>query len=145
LYLWIDAICINQTNNKEKSFQVGLMAEIYQQANHVFAWLGPATKSSNSAIRCINTIGAMAEACGGENAFEIYHKIWHDMVFVPGGIQRLVSIDPVIRNVDGSCFTVPGKAFRDLFDVVSGWSSQSNLLPITELRDFFTRSWWTRM
>ncbi|USP72802.1 putative heterokaryon incompatibility protein 6, OR allele-like [Curvularia clavata] len=145
LKFWIDAICINQTNNKEKSFQVGLMAEIYQQAHHVFVWLGPATKSSDLAIRCINTIGTMTEAYGIENAFEGFFEIWREMVFVPGGTQRIVSADPVIQNVDGSRFTVSGKAFQKLFDVVSGWSSQSDLLPIAELKDFFTRSWWTRM
>jgi hypothetical protein len=145
LNFWVDAICINQTNKKEKSFQVGLMAEIYQRAHHVFAWLGPADRSSDLAIRCINTIGTMAEAYGIEDAFEACHEIWHEMVFVPGGFQRLVSVDPVIQNVDGSLFTVSGKAFQVLFDVVSGWSSQSNLLPITELKHFFTRSWWTRM
>jgi hypothetical protein len=145
LHFWIDAICIDQTNNKEKSFQVGLMAEIYQRARHVFAWLGPADKSSDLAIRCINTIGTMAEAYGIRDAFKGYHKIWLEMGCVPGGIQRLVSVDRVIQNVDGSLFTVSGKAFQVLFDVVSGCSSQSNLLPITELKDFFTRLWWTRM
>src|SRR5271170_2780815 len=38
--MWIDAICINQRNNQEKGAQVGLMAEIYQSAVQVIAWLG---------------------------------------------------------------------------------------------------------
>jgi hypothetical protein len=67
------------------------------------------------------------------------------MFFAPGGIQRLVSVDPVVRKLDGSRFTVSGKALKELFDVLYGRSSQSSLLPITELKDFFTRSWWTRM
>jgi hypothetical protein len=145
MHFWIDAICIDQTNNREKSLQVGLMAEIYQRASHVFAWLGPADKSSDLAIHCINKIGTTAETCAGENAYEVFHKIWHGMVFVPEGSQRLVSVDPVIPKVDGSLFTVSGKAFQVLSDVASGRSSQSNLLPVTELKDFFTRSWWTRM
>jgi hypothetical protein len=145
LHLWIDAICIDQTNNKEKSFQVGLMAEIYQWACHVFVWLGPADKSSDLAIRCINTIGSTAEAYRIEHAVEAYHKIWHEMTFVLGGIQRLFPVDLVILDVDGSLFTVSSKAFQVLFDMVSGWRSQSNLLPIAELKKFFARSWWTRM
>jgi hypothetical protein len=145
LHFWVDAICINQRDNEEKRFQVALMTEIYQRARHVFAWLGSADKSSDLAIRCINTIGKKAEACGMEDAFEVCRTIWHDMVFVPEGMQRLVSRDPIIQNVDGSLFTVPRQAMRDLFDIVSGWKSQNNLLPITELKDLFTRSWWTRM
>ena len=96
------------------------MAEIYQRARHVFAWLGPADKNSDLAICCINTIRKKAEACSMEDAFEVCRKIWHDIVFVPEGLQQLVSVDPIIQNVDESLFTVPRKAMRDLFDVVSG-------------------------
>lgn len=38
--LWIDSICINQKDLKEKSFQIVLMREIYSQAEEVFVWLG---------------------------------------------------------------------------------------------------------
>ncbi|KAG7424866.1 Heterokaryon incompatibility protein 6, OR allele [Fusarium oxysporum f. sp. raphani] len=38
---WIDAICINQNDNDERSYQVSsMMAEIYRRANPVIAWLG---------------------------------------------------------------------------------------------------------
>lgn len=38
--LWIDAICINQTDDAEKSWQVKLMADIYRRARRVLVWLG---------------------------------------------------------------------------------------------------------
>lgn len=38
--IWIDALCIDQQNVAEKSFQVGRMTEIYGQAHAVCAWLG---------------------------------------------------------------------------------------------------------
>ncbi|VUC27776.1 unnamed protein product [Clonostachys rosea] len=42
--LWVDAICINQKDDDEKSFQVGtLMRHIYEQAQCVVAWLGEPT------------------------------------------------------------------------------------------------------
>jgi Heterokaryon incompatibility protein (HET) len=34
--LWIDAICINQEDIKEKSLQVALMADIYSNADRVY-------------------------------------------------------------------------------------------------------------
>ncbi|KAL8364579.1 hypothetical protein RB595_003730 [Gaeumannomyces hyphopodioides] len=37
--LWIDAICINQNDNKEKGQQVQSMAKIYARANRVIVWL----------------------------------------------------------------------------------------------------------
>ncbi|UKZ48123.1 hypothetical protein TrVGV298_002359 [Trichoderma virens] len=38
--LWIDALCINQADNKEKTQQVRLMGEIYSRARRVLIWLG---------------------------------------------------------------------------------------------------------
>ncbi|KAF1361015.1 HET-domain-containing protein [Lizonia empirigonia] len=41
--LWIDAICIDQDNTKERGHQVGQMSLIYQRADRVLIWLGIAT------------------------------------------------------------------------------------------------------
>jgi Heterokaryon incompatibility protein (HET) len=38
--LWIDCICINQTDDDEKSSQVPMMYDIYRQATRVIIWLG---------------------------------------------------------------------------------------------------------
>ncbi|KAF8850370.1 heterokaryon incompatibility, partial [Acephala macrosclerotiorum] len=38
--LWVDAICIDQSNNKERGHQVAQMSEIYAQATNVRLWLG---------------------------------------------------------------------------------------------------------
>lgn len=40
LALWVDAICINQNDLKERSQQVTHMAEIYEIATGVISWLG---------------------------------------------------------------------------------------------------------
>lgn len=39
--LWIDAICIDQDNHREKGHQVGQMRQIYENAEQVVIWLGP--------------------------------------------------------------------------------------------------------
>jgi hypothetical protein len=39
-YLWVDAICIDQTNDLERNAQVRLMDKIYQSAVSVSVWLG---------------------------------------------------------------------------------------------------------
>ncbi|KAF2828936.1 heterokaryon incompatibility, partial [Ophiobolus disseminans] len=41
-YLWVDAVCIDQENNKEKALQVRNMLLIYQKATTVVVWLGNA-------------------------------------------------------------------------------------------------------
>lgn len=48
--LWIDAICINQIDDKEKSRQVPLMHTIFSQAEEVLIWLGPAANQSSEII-----------------------------------------------------------------------------------------------
>jgi hypothetical protein len=40
MYLWIDAICINQSDNTEKSYIVQHMGAIFKHAHRVRAWLG---------------------------------------------------------------------------------------------------------
>jgi hypothetical protein len=47
--IWVDAICINQDNKKEKMAQVSRMHEIYSEAKNVCVWLGagvPDTKET---------------------------------------------------------------------------------------------------
>lgn len=38
--LWIDALCINQSNHIEKSHQVQRMGQIYENAEEMLIWLG---------------------------------------------------------------------------------------------------------
>ncbi|KAH8725333.1 heterokaryon incompatibility protein-domain-containing protein, partial [Phaeosphaeriaceae sp. PMI808] len=38
--LWVDAICINQSDINERNHQVQQMADIYSQAQRVIGWLG---------------------------------------------------------------------------------------------------------
>jgi ankyrin repeat protein len=54
-YIWIDALCVNQTNDGERTHQVALMGDIYATAERVIAWLGPAHDSSDQAIEDIQT------------------------------------------------------------------------------------------
>ncbi|KAK4503992.1 hypothetical protein PRZ48_004907 [Zasmidium cellare] len=39
-YLWIDAICINQSDPVERAAQVSIMDKVYSSASHLFVWLG---------------------------------------------------------------------------------------------------------
>lgn len=47
LDVWIDAICINQSDVEERSQQVRMMRDIYSQASHVLIWLGPGDPHSD--------------------------------------------------------------------------------------------------
>ncbi|KAF2867153.1 heterokaryon incompatibility protein-domain-containing protein [Massariosphaeria phaeospora] len=53
-YMWVDALCINQEDTQERSEQVQLMKEIYQNAERVIVWLGPEDMSTKPAIDLMN-------------------------------------------------------------------------------------------
>ena len=44
-FLWVDAICIDQSNITERSQQVPLMRKLYEQAQKVYVWLGEPEKT----------------------------------------------------------------------------------------------------
>jgi hypothetical protein len=56
-WLWIDALCIDQSDARERTHQVGIMSEIFGRADRVISWLGPAYDNSEHAM---NTIAAYA-------------------------------------------------------------------------------------
>jgi hypothetical protein len=43
--VWVDAICINQSDVLERNQQVQIMAKIYTAAREVFVWLGPGSET----------------------------------------------------------------------------------------------------
>ena len=55
--LWVDAICINQGDITEKSYQVQMMAKIYERSIEVLVWLGPAEDGSDAAVEKLEDIG----------------------------------------------------------------------------------------
>ncbi|KAF2491139.1 hypothetical protein BU16DRAFT_144507 [Lophium mytilinum] len=47
---WIDAVCIDQKNNEEKSHQVKMMGSIYKRAQTVLIWLGEIVSNELQAL-----------------------------------------------------------------------------------------------
>jgi len=68
-YLWIDAICIDQTSVEEKNTQVPLMRDIYSGARCVFIWLGPHADDSERAMSMLRRWGEGLEAASPSGTF----------------------------------------------------------------------------
>ena len=47
---WADAICINQSDKRERSSQVAMIKQLYQSAIVNFSWLGPEAQNSDAAM-----------------------------------------------------------------------------------------------
>lgn len=61
---WIDAICINQSDNNEKNQQLRLMTNIYRSASRVIVWLGASeTRKDTHAIRKMIRALDFPESC----------------------------------------------------------------------------------
>jgi hypothetical protein len=56
--LWVDAICINQRNDDEKSREVRKMGDMYRLATCVVVWLGPASADSSLAVKTLSYLGS---------------------------------------------------------------------------------------
>ena len=53
----MDAICINQSDLRERASQVGIMKKIYENAQRVIAWMGPDDDQDKMALTLIKDIG----------------------------------------------------------------------------------------
>ncbi|KAH6722940.1 heterokaryon incompatibility protein-domain-containing protein [Leptodontidium sp. MPI-SDFR-AT-0119] len=55
-YIWIDALCIDQSNASEKAVQIRLMRDVYPAAKSTIAWLGDSTPITDEALEFIVTL-----------------------------------------------------------------------------------------
>lgn len=117
--LWIDAICINQSDKNEKSRQVAMMGEIYSSCQKAIVWLGEdpdTTKAGSTSI-------VASRAC--------------DMLKMLGADRHLDQL-PCFSTSDGQRteiseeYTIHFEAFRKFVDVPWWkriWVIQEMVLP----------------
>lgn len=55
--IWVDAVCLNQSDEIEKSWQVGQMGDVYAGASQTLIFLGPASTHSDEAMHVLDLIG----------------------------------------------------------------------------------------
>ncbi len=72
IWLWVDAICINQRDVAEKNFQVQLMRNIYNQAKLVISWLGFRQDGTPFALDRIKSMASRIRDAAGAGAGNNY-------------------------------------------------------------------------
>jgi Heterokaryon incompatibility protein (HET) len=96
--LWADALCINQSDEEEKTEQVQVMKRIYQDATHVIVWLGPSDGDSDVAFDVMNQIG---KECCEIGFWDIPRSSWLEVGSNPNGpyarlqkfVEEKISLD----------------------------------------------------
>ncbi|KAI0158175.1 heterokaryon incompatibility protein-domain-containing protein [Xylariaceae sp. FL1272] len=78
--LWIDALCIDQSNIVERNHQVTLMKSIYSQCERDIAWLGPDVGNASEQNAKINTtmeadLNANPKLRRIQEGMRLFHKI----------------------------------------------------------------------
>ena len=118
--VWIDAICINQTDQAEKEGQLVLMREIYEQAEQVCVWLGEPTMGTTFAVKDLNSwLGGQVTATFRDSVANNY-------------LAHLIGPSTPLRNPTN------GHAWQ--------WASQLDVeVDAGDLRDLLSRPWWTRV
>lgn len=91
-HLWIDAICINQHDVKERNQQVTLMGDIYMKASQVVIWLGQAGEDSHLVYQHIASNKQQRQDMKSSHAFRS-HVDWAPRHYYEGptfvAFQRL--------------------------------------------------------
>jgi hypothetical protein len=60
-FLWADALCINQSDDVEKTNQVQMMGDIYRKATLVISWLGRGDEQTALALHTLKFLGREIE------------------------------------------------------------------------------------
>ncbi|KAI2488503.1 heterokaryon incompatibility protein [Pyrenophora tritici-repentis] len=141
LVIWIDALCINQSDDNEKSWQVGLMADIYRRVHKVVAWLGPADDDSNQVIDYLNSLGAKAEEVGFEFGPDVYKEAWSKLPSKRSAVSSKEQFMVFPRTVFDWSSMFRSVLSENIFYSISGFDRPGSLLPIAGMERLFTRPW----
>lgn len=110
--MWVDALCIDQQNDQERSRQVRYMCHIYWSTPRVVVWLGPAADDSDHAL---------------EKLFEIGSRI--RVHWLTAACRGLTDQDDMLWNIDRLHTALPLSA--------ADWTAIQALMD----RPWFTRLW----
>jgi hypothetical protein len=73
-FLWIDACCIDQKSERERNHQVGMMRDVYRNAQCTVVWLGKTTQKISSALEYIRDSGRWAKTKASMQYMNVHQK-----------------------------------------------------------------------
>ncbi|KAE8382672.1 heterokaryon incompatibility protein-domain-containing protein [Aspergillus bertholletiae] len=115
--IWVDAICIDQDNDDEKSIQIPLMRAIYAQADRVIVWLGEAIEDGDNALKRIHRLAedqslqdksllAQSHKTSDDACLKLLQREWFQRIWVlqEVGVARYISIICGSVQINGHVF-----------------------------------------
>ncbi|PWY80888.1 HET-domain-containing protein [Aspergillus sclerotioniger CBS 115572] len=77
--LWVDAVCINQNDTRERGHQVHQMRNIYSRAERVIFWLGPGTSETNAILYSLYELEQESLHHGSSRNWKLTDERWRDL------------------------------------------------------------------
>jgi hypothetical protein len=74
LPIWIDAMCIHQSDDLEKNVQVRRMGDIYRNARQVVVWLGPSRQDSDLAMDWMEALSVTLPTIPHQPSFSMFQE-----------------------------------------------------------------------
>lgn len=143
--LWIDAICINQSDLSEKSRQIVLMKDVYSRCKACNVWLGrvddpglftarpllaPQSLEEVLALECVSAVPDV------ESVVRLF-RLLQCLAVMDSGKRVDLSVYPGRSIINGS-----GELETLALDIVSALRSERTL---SSLINIMSRPWWTRI
>ncbi|KAL9582631.1 MAG: hypothetical protein Q9212_003178 [Teloschistes hypoglaucus] len=137
--LWVDAICINQADDDEKSCQVAIMRSFYVSASSTWVWLGTSDADSDSAMDIVQSFLSedfthddfwLIKRESWDGIRDLLRRSWWTRIWV---IQEVLSSQRVhvwcgSKRIDFECFVKLKQISRDLGIQVIRWQPFANIL-----------------
>lgn len=149
-WLWIDSVCIQQSDDVEKSWQVNAMHEVFKRAKLVYAWIGPGSTKTDTAMDYLARVGPRALACPEDPGDDLYNWMSLGLLndyralqegkgFSSRGVQQTTGLLPfVIELLEEGGLYCPGSLSKPgLFTDATG--------ALEGFQDMLSRQYWQRM
>ncbi len=122
-HIWIDALCINQEDNTEKSTQIPLMADIYRLSDSVAIWLGETTSYGRLAFSFASWITKHPDLVAkvAEQQLKVLITAFFDMIRNPWFQRKWIIADFVFAkevNLHYGKDVLPWKVMAEAVDVL---------------------------
>lgn len=126
----MDAICINQSDDQEKSWQVQQMSEIYSRAAKVLVFLGVADEVSDRAMEMFDLAGAagMERGC------------WLNIAWLDDSFPRTLAQ----ALVKGERLDYPADSMEELLAMIISNRFGLDIFPGDEVAALMERPYWHR-
>ncbi|KAI8634748.1 heterokaryon incompatibility protein-domain-containing protein [Xylariaceae sp. FL1651] len=117
--IWIDMICINQSDEGEKDIQLRMMSRIYSNAVRCTAWLGETTENSDYFAECSHALGQIVRQrfqVPEEQKYNLYDYLEFDS---EAEIYEVVSAAIAVGSLYGQPYKTPTDFLREFVDFLS--------------------------